>query len=79
MNLEMKHFEMYHLWEYGWYFLMCVLCFKLQIGFVLYPPSGGPAWDLVDHDNVMFLTICFCWHYAIAIIIIGANYAFVTW
>ncbi|KAM9088289.1 transmembrane protein 45A isoform 2-T3 [Megaptera novaeangliae] len=49
-----------------------------QIGFVLYPPSGGPAWDLVDHDNVMFLTICFCWHYAIAIIIIGAIYAFVT-
>ncbi|XP_024615021.1 transmembrane protein 45A isoform X1 [Neophocaena asiaeorientalis asiaeorientalis] len=50
-----------------------------QIGFVLYPPSGGPAWDSVDHDNVMFLTICFCWHYAIAIIIIGAIYAFVTW
>uniref|UniRef100_A0A8D2KFJ1 Transmembrane protein 45A n=1 Tax=Urocitellus parryii TaxID=9999 RepID=A0A8D2KFJ1_UROPR len=50
-----------------------------QIGFVLYPPSGGPAWDLVDHDNSMFLTICFCWHYALAYIIIGVNYAFVTW
>ncbi|KAM7248137.1 hypothetical protein CapIbe_000176 [Capra ibex] len=50
-----------------------------QIGFVLYPPSGGPAWDLVDHDNVMFLSICFCWHYATAIIIVGAIYAFVTW
>lgn len=50
-----------------------------QIGFVLYPPSGGPAWDLVDHDNIMFLAICFCWHYAFTYIIIGAIYAFVTW
>ncbi|KAI5948473.1 Transmembrane protein 45A [Manis javanica] len=50
-----------------------------QIGFVLYPPSGGPAWDLVDHDNIMFLTMCFCWHYALTFIIIGVLYAFVTW
>uniref|UniRef100_A0A8D0MDX9 Transmembrane protein 45A n=1 Tax=Sus scrofa TaxID=9823 RepID=A0A8D0MDX9_PIG len=50
-----------------------------QIGFVLYPPSGGPAWNSVDHDNIMFLSICFCWHYVLAIIIIGAIYAFVTW
>ncbi|EQB78783.1 transmembrane protein 45A [Camelus ferus] len=50
-----------------------------QIGFVLYPLNGGPAWDLVDHDNIMFLTICVCWHYAFTIIIIGAIYAFVTW
>ncbi|XP_008067342.1 transmembrane protein 45A [Carlito syrichta] len=50
-----------------------------QIGFVLYPPSGGPAWDLMDHSNVMFLTICFCWHYALNCIIIGVNYAFITW
>ncbi|XP_057358118.1 transmembrane protein 45A isoform X2 [Manis pentadactyla] len=50
-----------------------------QIGFVLYPPSGGPAWDSVDHDNIMFLTMCFCWHYALTFIIIGVLYAFVTW
>lgn len=50
-----------------------------QIGFVLYPPSGGPAWDLVDHENILFLTICFCWHYAITIVIVGMNYAFITW
>ncbi|XP_016055192.1 PREDICTED: transmembrane protein 45A isoform X2 [Miniopterus natalensis] len=50
-----------------------------QIGFVLYPPSGGPAWDLLDHDNIMFLTICFCWHYAFTFIVIGVIYAFVTW
>ncbi|XP_012508270.1 PREDICTED: transmembrane protein 45A-like isoform X2 [Propithecus coquereli] len=49
-----------------------------QIGFVLYPPSGAPAWNLMDNDNVMFLTICFCWHYALSFIIIGVNYAFVT-
>ncbi|XP_059543964.1 transmembrane protein 45A isoform X3 [Myotis daubentonii] len=50
-----------------------------QIGFVLYPPSGGPAWDLLDHDNIKFLTICFCWHYAFSFIIIGVLYAFVIW
>ncbi|KAM5280750.1 transmembrane protein 45A [Ctenodactylus gundi] len=50
-----------------------------QIGFVLYPPSGAPAWDLADHDNRVFLTICFCWHYALTYVIIGGNYTFVTW
>ncbi|XP_023364903.1 transmembrane protein 45A-like [Otolemur garnettii] len=50
-----------------------------QIGFVLYPLSGGPGWDQTDHDNIMFLTICFCWHYALSFIILGVNYAFITW
>ncbi|KAF5923913.1 hypothetical protein HPG69_010342 [Diceros bicornis minor] len=50
-----------------------------QIGFVLYPPSGGPAWDAMDHGNIMFLTVCFCWHYALTFIIIGVIYAVVTW
>ncbi|XP_053421706.1 transmembrane protein 45A isoform X2 [Nycticebus coucang] len=50
-----------------------------QIAFVLYPLSGGPAWDQTDHDNILFLTICFCWHYALSFIIIGVNYAFITW
>ncbi|KAI4548467.1 hypothetical protein MJG53_001123 [Ovis ammon polii x Ovis aries] len=50
-----------------------------QIGFVLYPLNGGPPWDLADHNNITFLTMCFCWHYATAIIITGAIYAFVTW
>uniref|UniRef100_A0AAA9SW43 Transmembrane protein 45A n=1 Tax=Bos taurus TaxID=9913 RepID=A0AAA9SW43_BOVIN len=49
-----------------------------QMAFVLYPINGNPPWDLMDHNNIMFLTICFCWHYAIAIIITGAIYAFVT-
>ncbi|XP_039712954.1 transmembrane protein 45A isoform X1 [Pteropus medius] len=50
-----------------------------QIGFVLYPPSGGPAWDPMDHNNIMFLSICICWHYALTFVIIGVIYAFVTW
>lgn len=50
-----------------------------QIGFVLFPPGGRSAWDLLDHDNTMFLSVCFCWHYALAYIVIGANYAFITW
>ncbi|KAK9395060.1 transmembrane protein 45B [Crotalus adamanteus] len=45
-----------------------------QIGFVLYPPWGGPEWDLNDHSNTMFITMCFCWHYALAILITAMNY-----
>ncbi|XP_006143623.1 transmembrane protein 45A isoform X1 [Tupaia chinensis] len=50
-----------------------------QIAFVLYPLGGHPSWDLLDHDNVFFLTICFCWHYAVNLVIIGVIYAFTTW
>ncbi|XP_013007181.2 transmembrane protein 45A-like [Cavia porcellus] len=53
-----------------WYF---------QIGFVLFPPKGSPTWDLTDHENRVFISMCFCWHYAMAYIIIGVNYAFVVW
>ncbi|CAO2632009.1 Transmembrane protein 45A [Lemmus lemmus] len=50
-----------------------------QIGFVLYPLSGSPAWNLSDIENKMFLTMCFTWHYASTFVIIGLNYAFITW
>lgn len=40
-----------------------------QIGFVLYPLSG-PQWALEDHNNVMFVTMCFCWHLAIAMLLV---------
>ncbi|XP_044295539.1 transmembrane protein 45B-like [Varanus komodoensis] len=45
-----------------------------QIGFVLYPPWGEPVWDEKDHSNMMFITMCFCWHYATAILITSVNY-----
>ncbi|KAG8141496.1 hypothetical protein E2320_007112, partial [Naja naja] len=48
-----------------------------QIGFVLYPPWGGPEWDLNDHSNLMFITMCFCWHFALAILITAVNYTLV--
>lgn len=48
-----------------------------QIGFVLYPPSGAPSWDLQSHDNVMFITMCFCWHYLAAMGIVATSYALV--
>ncbi|XP_018427825.1 PREDICTED: transmembrane protein 45B [Nanorana parkeri] len=48
-----------------------------QIGFVLYPPGGGAEWDQKDHDNVMFITMCFCWHYAVALMIMAGNYSLV--
>ncbi|XP_037323733.1 transmembrane protein 45B [Pungitius pungitius] len=41
-----------------------------QIGFVLYPPSG-PQWDLTLHDNMMFVTMCFCWHIAVAMLLVA--------
>ncbi|XP_059133575.1 transmembrane protein 45A-like isoform X1 [Peromyscus eremicus] len=50
-----------------------------QIAFVLYPLKGSPPWNLTDTENKMFLTMCFSWHYASAFIIIGLNYAFITW
>ncbi|XP_053125946.1 transmembrane protein 45B [Hemicordylus capensis] len=48
-----------------------------QIGFVLYPPLGGPEWQEEDHSNVMFITMCFCWHYAAAILITAVSYTLV--
>ncbi|XP_070839707.1 transmembrane protein 45B [Chaetodon trifascialis] len=43
-----------------------------QIGFVLYPLSG-PEWDLELHGNVMFITMCFCWHLAMAMFLVGCT------
>ncbi|XP_008294790.1 transmembrane protein 45B [Stegastes partitus] len=40
-----------------------------QIGFVLYPLSG-PQWELTLHDNIMFVTMCFCWHLAVALLLV---------
>uniref|UniRef100_W5LYY4 Transmembrane protein 45B n=1 Tax=Lepisosteus oculatus TaxID=7918 RepID=W5LYY4_LEPOC len=45
-----------------------------QIGFVLYPPGGGEQWDEKDHNNIMFITMCYCWHYAAALLVIAGNY-----
>uniref|UniRef100_A0A8C7XJW1 Transmembrane protein 45a n=1 Tax=Oryzias sinensis TaxID=183150 RepID=A0A8C7XJW1_9TELE len=41
-----------------------------EIGFVLYPPSG-PEWDLTDHSNMMFVTMCYSWHLAFAMLVVG--------
>uniref|UniRef100_A0A8C3JN47 TM45B protein n=1 Tax=Calidris pygmaea TaxID=425635 RepID=A0A8C3JN47_9CHAR len=46
-----------------------------QIGFVLFPPWGGPGWDQTDRNNFIFLTMCFCWHYAGALAVLAANSA----
>ncbi|CAO2632012.1 Transmembrane protein 45A, partial [Lemmus lemmus] len=50
-----------------------------HMGFVLYNPTGGFEWDLTDQHSNMLLTVYFCWHYAFAYIIIGVNYAVITW
>ncbi|XP_072517681.1 transmembrane protein 45B [Salminus brasiliensis] len=49
-----------------------------QIGFVLYPLSGK-QWNLENHGNIMFITMCYCWHYAVALLIVGINYSVVWW
>lgn len=47
-----------------------------QIGFVLYP-LRGPQWDLEMHDNIMFVTMCFCWHLAVALLLVTCTSALV--
>uniref|UniRef100_A0AAY5ESX6 Transmembrane protein 45B n=1 Tax=Electrophorus electricus TaxID=8005 RepID=A0AAY5ESX6_ELEEL len=47
-----------------------------QIGFVLFP-LNGEDWDLESHGNIMFVTMCFCWHIAVAFLIVGINYTVV--
>ncbi|XP_061595805.1 transmembrane protein 45B [Cololabis saira] len=48
-----------------------------QIGFVLYPLSG-PQWDLEQHGNIMFVTMCFCWHLAVDLLLL-ASVSSVVW
>ncbi|XP_048201759.1 transmembrane protein 45A-like [Perognathus longimembris pacificus] len=50
-----------------------------QLAFVLFPPTGVLAWDLNDHSNSVFFTMCFCWHYAFSYVIMGVVYVAVTW
>ncbi|KAM9299624.1 transmembrane protein 45B [Gastrophryne carolinensis] len=50
-----------------------------QIGFVLFPLGGAPEWNQEDHGNIMFITMCFCWHYAAALTIMAVNYSLVYW
>ncbi|KAK2532754.1 transmembrane protein 45B [Columba guinea] len=45
-----------------------------QIGVVLFQPFGGPAWDEKDHSNIMFLTMCFFWHWAAAVAVVAVNF-----
>lgn len=47
-----------------------------QIGFVLFPFSG-PQWDLTQHDNIMFVTMCFCWHLATALLLVASTSCFI--
>ncbi|XP_028277510.1 transmembrane protein 45B [Parambassis ranga] len=49
-----------------------------QIGFVLYPLSG-PVWDQTLHDNIMFVTMCFCWHLAVALLLVTCTSSVVWW
>ncbi|KAG8003486.1 Transmembrane protein 45B [Nibea albiflora] len=48
-----------------------------EIGFVLYPPSGI-EWDLKDHNNMMFITMCYSWHFAVAMLIVSVLYCTVS-
>ncbi|XP_072244845.1 transmembrane protein 45A [Leuresthes tenuis] len=48
-----------------------------EIGFVLYPPNG-PKWDLQDHNNMMFVTMCYSWHLAFAMLLVSVLYCTVS-
>lgn len=51
---------------------------RSQIGFVLYPPNGT-VWDMKDHNTMMFITMCFSWHFVFAILVVGVVYGTVSW
>ncbi|KAM3875627.1 transmembrane protein 45A [Diretmus argenteus] len=48
-----------------------------QIGFVLYPPNGR-EWDLKDHNNMMFITMCYCWHLAFGMLVVSVLYGTIS-
>ncbi|KYO35744.1 hypothetical protein Y1Q_0010179 [Alligator mississippiensis] len=48
-----------------------------QTGFVLYSPWGEPGWDQADHGNIMFITMCFCWHYMGILLLVTFNYTII--
>ncbi|KAJ8255520.1 hypothetical protein COCON_G00193840 [Conger conger] len=50
-----------------------------EIAFVLYPPSGVAEWDLKDHSNLMFVTMCYCWHFGFSLLTVSAVYCTVCW
>uniref|UniRef100_A0A8D2ITW2 Transmembrane protein 45B n=1 Tax=Varanus komodoensis TaxID=61221 RepID=A0A8D2ITW2_VARKO len=50
-----------------------------QVGFVLYPPWGGPGWNQADPGNKNFLTMCFFWHYAVGLLSMAVSGFFSTW
>ncbi|KAG5833664.1 transmembrane protein 45A-like [Anguilla rostrata] len=50
-----------------------------QIAFVLYPPSGVAEWDLKDHSNMMFITTCYCWHFAFSLLTVTVVYCTACW
>lgn len=46
---------------------------------MLFQPFGGPAWDEKDHSNIMFLTMCFFWHWAAAVAVVAVNFTLAYW
>lgn len=46
---------------------------------MLFQPWGGPVWDEQDHSNIMFITMCFFWHWAAAVAILAINYTLTYW
>ncbi|XP_076004737.1 transmembrane protein 45A [Genypterus blacodes] len=74
--------EVFHRGNITLELLRCALTFVQgswfwQIGFVLYPPSG-PEWDMKDHNNMMFITMCYSWHLAFAMFIVGVVYCTIS-
>ncbi|XP_008331731.2 transmembrane protein 45B [Cynoglossus semilaevis] len=45
-----------------------------EIGFVIFP-LNGVEWDQNQHTNLMFVTMCFGWHLAAALLLVAGNSA----
>ncbi|TFK06307.1 reticulon-1 [Platysternon megacephalum] len=62
--------------------LTCFPLWKIMYHFIL-TRLGFCCTDLeegrTDHGNIVFITVCFSWHYVGALLLIATNYAIVYW
>lgn len=70
LEVFMKHNIILELMGAGFFILQGTWFY--QIGFVLFPLRGSP-WGLEEHNNIMFITMCFCWHLVVAILLVSST------
>ncbi|XP_006823858.1 transmembrane protein 45B-like [Saccoglossus kowalevskii] len=49
----------------------------IHMAYIIYKPVSGIPWPREDQHTVMFLTMAFCWHMLLNIVITGSTYGIV--